>query len=67
MRFAAITDRLAHLGGAKWDIHIRARQMAAAGRDVIEMTIGEPDMPTPDALLDVAAAASSGGSPRPLE
>lgn len=61
MRFAAITDRLAHLGGAKWDIHSRARQMVAEGREVIQLTIGEPDVPTPGALIDVAASAMRAG------
>jgi arginine:pyruvate transaminase len=61
MRFSAITERLAHLGGAKWDIHSRARQMEAAGRDVIALTIGEPDVATPLALIDVAAKAMRAG------
>ncbi len=61
MRFAPITDRLAHLGGAKWDIHSRARRMAAEGIAVIELTIGEPDVPTPPALIDVAEAAMRTG------
>lgn len=61
MRFSTITDRLAHLGGAKWDIHSRARRMVADGRDVIELTIGEPDVPTPEALIDVAEAAMRAG------
>jgi arginine:pyruvate transaminase len=61
MRYAAITERLAHLGGAKWDIHSRARRMQAEGRDVIELTIGEPDVPTPGALVEVAAAAMRTG------
>lgn len=61
MRYATVTDRLAGLGGAKWEIHARARAMAAAGRDVIELTIGEPDVPTPPELTAVAAAAMQAG------
>jgi len=61
MRYASITDRLTGLGGAKWDIHIRARQMKAAGVPVIELTIGEPDVPTPQSLIDVAAQAMQAG------
>lgn len=61
MRYAGVTARLAGLGGAKWEIHARARAMAAAGRDVIELTIGEPDVPTPPALTEVAAAAMRAG------
>jgi arginine:pyruvate transaminase len=61
MRYATVTERLAGLGGAKWAIHARARALAAAGRDVIELTIGEPDVPTPPALADLAAAAMRAG------
>ena len=61
MRYAAITDRLAGLGGAKWEIHARARAMKAAGRAVIELTIGEPDVPTPPGLVEAAAQAMADG------
>ena len=61
MRYAPVTDRLATLGGAKWEIHARARKMKAAGQDVIELTIGEPDTPTPQALIDTAKAAMQAG------
>ena len=61
MRYAAILDRLSGLGGAKWEIHARARQMKAEGHQVIELTIGEPDVPCPDSLLEVAARAMQAG------
>ncbi|HMO07528.1 MAG TPA: pyridoxal phosphate-dependent aminotransferase [Paracoccaceae bacterium] len=61
MRYAGITDRLAGLGGAKWAIHARARAMKTAGRAVIELTIGEPDVPTPPELVDAAAQAMAEG------
>lgn len=61
MRYAAITDRLNGLGGAKWAVHAEARAMAAAGHDVIELTIGEPDVPTPAPLINAAIAAMQAG------
>ena len=61
MRYASVTDRLSELGGARWDVHARARAMQAAGRDLIELTIGEPDVPTPGTLIDVAHAAMRAG------
>lgn len=61
MRYAPVTERLAGLGGAKWEIHMIARRMAAAGEPVIELTIGEPDVATPPALMDTAAAAMRAG------
>ncbi|MBQ0808605.1 pyridoxal phosphate-dependent aminotransferase [Roseovarius sp.] len=61
MRFSSINERLAGLGGAKWEVHARAKAMARAGRDVIRLTIGEPDVPTPERLKDAAYAAMKAG------
>ncbi len=61
MKYAAVLDDLAGLGGAKWGVHLRARALKAEGRQVLELTIGEPDTPPPQPLLDGAAAALSAG------
>lgn len=61
MRYASITDRLSGLGSGKWALHIQARAMAAAGIPIIELTIGEPDLPPDRALLDEAARAMYAG------
>lgn len=61
MNYAPVTDRLATLGGAKWGVHYRARALAAQGRKIIELTIGEPDVPPPPALIDAAVAALRAG------
>lgn len=61
MRFSSINERLAGLGGAKWEVHARAKEMAHAGREVIRLTIGEPDVPTPERLKDAAYAAMKAG------
>ena len=61
MKYADMTDRLAGLGGRKWAIHAKARAMKAAGADIIELTIGEPDVPTPTPLIDAAIAAMHAG------
>jgi arginine:pyruvate transaminase len=61
MRYAPVTDRLAGLGGEKWEVHVRARQLKAQSRDVIELTIGEPDVPTPPDLVEAAARAMASG------
>ncbi len=57
MRFASVTDRLADLGAAKWAVHFEARRRVAAGEPIIELTIGEPDTPAPQALIDTAIAS----------
>lgn len=64
MRYASITDRLADLGSGKWDLHFRGREMRAAGLPVIELTIGEPDLPPDPRLLDECAAAMRAGRTR---
>ncbi|MCU0828841.1 MAG: pyridoxal phosphate-dependent aminotransferase [Tabrizicola sp.] len=61
MRYASVTDRLAGLGGAKWAVHARARAMKAAGEEIIELTIGEPDVPTPELLTQAAARSMRSG------
>jgi arginine:pyruvate transaminase len=61
MRFAPIVDRLSDLGSAKWAVHVRAKQMRAAGRDIIMLSIGEPDVPPDAALLNAAKAGIDAG------
>lgn len=61
MRYAEITERLAHLGGAKWEVHVAARKRAAQGEDILFLSIGEPDAPPPPALLEAAKAAMDQG------
>ncbi|PRD41499.1 aminotransferase [Phyllobacterium phragmitis] len=61
MRYASVTNRLAGLGSDKWAVHIRAREMRQAGAEIIELTIGEPDIPTPSDMIDVADRAMRAG------
>jgi len=39
----------------------RARQLEAAGRDIVHMEIGEPDFPTPQPVVEAGLAAIRGG------
>ncbi|HEV7418113.1 MAG TPA: pyridoxal phosphate-dependent aminotransferase [Tianweitania sediminis] len=64
MQFASITARLAGLGSNKWEIHHLARQLSASGEPVIELTIGEPDLPPDAALLDACDRAMRAGRTR---
>jgi arginine:pyruvate transaminase len=61
MKYAAVTERLAGLGGAKWEVHAKAKAMIASGQDVLLLTIGEPDVPPPPALIATAKAAMDAG------
>ena len=38
----------------KWEIHLKAKELINQGRDIISLTIGEPDVPTPDRLIEIA-------------
>lgn len=64
MRYASITDRLSTLGSGKWAVHLQARRMVAAGEAIIELTIGEPDLPPDPALLAECARAMHAGRTR---
>ncbi|NOD97186.1 aminotransferase class I/II-fold pyridoxal phosphate-dependent enzyme [Ruegeria sp. HKCCD6228] len=57
MKTTSVTERLAGLGGAKWGVHLKARDLIKAGADIVEMTIGEPDVPVPDALVEATVAS----------
>ena len=61
MRYADVTGALQGLGGAKWEVHARSRALRAEGREIIELTIGEPDVPTPRALVEAATHAMAEG------
>lgn len=64
MRYASITERLAGLGSGKWAIHIEARRKEAEGIPVIQLTIGEPDLPPDPALLAECTRALYAGRTR---
>jgi arginine:pyruvate transaminase len=55
MKLAKIANRVAGLGAEKWAVHIEGKRLAAAGEKLIFLSIGEPDLPPPKAILDVAA------------
>lgn len=61
MRTSSILKRVAGLGSDKWHVHVKARQLMAKGEAVILLTIGEPDQPTPDELIEATCAALKAG------
>lgn len=61
MHYADVTTRLAGLGSDKWALCAAASARRQAGQAVIDMTIGEPDTPTPDHLIQTAARAMEAG------
>ena len=61
MNMTRLVDRLSGLGSDKWRLYVLARDLKAKGQDIIEMTIGEPDIATPKELISVAAEAMEHG------
>jgi arginine:pyruvate transaminase len=64
MKFSRMTERLAGLGGEKWRVHFEGRQRAARGEKLIFLSIGEPDLPPPKAIFDVADRQMRAGRTR---
>ncbi len=64
MRYASITSRLQGLGGAKWALHLKANALHQEGKPIIMLTIGEPDIPVAEDLMDVLEASMRAGRTR---
>jgi arginine:pyruvate transaminase len=61
MRYADVTTRLAGLGSDKWVLSNTANARIRAGDKIINLTIGEPDVPTPESLIQSAILAMGAG------
>jgi aspartate/methionine/tyrosine aminotransferase len=57
MKYSAFCERISGEGVAAWDIHHRAVQDRRAGRDVIILSIGDPDFDTPPAITEMAVTS----------
>jgi len=54
MKYAEVVNHLTGQGYGGWRVHGKAKQMIAAGIDVILLTIGDPDFDTPPPIVDAA-------------
>lgn len=54
MRYSALTQRIVGEGSAAWNIHYRALALREQGRDVLLLTIGDPDFDTPKPVVQAA-------------
>ena len=52
MKFSKLTDRISDLGSDKWLLHLEARKLKKNNPNIIELTIGEPDQPPPEELIE---------------
>ena len=61
MRFSSLVDRVHSPGVAAWDIHNAAMTAQARGENVIVLSIGDPDFPTPEPIVRRTIAALEAG------
>ncbi len=54
MRYSSFVERISGEGARAWEIHDRARKMKDAGRDIIFLSIGDPDFDTPPPAPSIA-------------
>ena len=55
-RFAALGDR-----GGGWDLYLRAKQMLADGEPILNLTVGDHDIPTEQPILDAMHRSATAG------
>jgi arginine:pyruvate transaminase len=61
MRYSSLTEELKGLGTGRWAVHARAHNRRRAGEDIVMLSIGEPHIPTPAAIVDKAAESLRSG------
>lgn len=57
MRFAPLVGRVAGKGAEAWRVHFDAARQRAQGRDVILLTVGDPDQAPPRAMIEATIDA----------
>lgn len=61
MRYSQFTQRIDGEGAAAWELHWAALAARRAGRDVIVLSVGDPDFDTPPAIQETAIASMRRG------
>ncbi|WP_152220554.1 aminotransferase class I/II-fold pyridoxal phosphate-dependent enzyme [Pseudomonas sp. SCB32] len=61
MRYSSLVDRMVGPGVAAWDIHYAAIAAQREGRDVIVLSVGDPDFATPDFITEAAITSLRAG------
>lgn len=61
MKFSRASDRLNVDDSALWGVHDAAVARQAAGEDIILFSIGDPDLPTIDIIIDHAVSSLKAG------
>ncbi|HLN49845.1 MAG TPA: pyridoxal phosphate-dependent aminotransferase [Steroidobacteraceae bacterium] len=61
MKYSSLVDRIAGEGADAWQIHYEARAAQDRGEDVIILSVGDPDLDTPQPVLERAIEALRAG------
>src|SRR5688572_25830292 len=61
MKFSSRATAVTLAAGTSWELSDRAAQMAAAGEDVILLTVGDVDRETPDVVIEAMIASVRAG------
>ena len=61
MRFSRLTERIGGRGAGAWSVHLEARRRREAGEDVILLTVGDPDQPPPQSVIEATVEALRAG------
>jgi arginine:pyruvate transaminase len=61
MKFSRASDRMAVDTSTLWGVHDKACALQAAGEDIILFSIGDPDLPTLDFIVDHAVTSLKAG------
>jgi arginine:pyruvate transaminase len=61
MKYSELVNRIAGDGADAWEIHYAARAAQDCGEDVIILSVGDPDLDTPQPVLERAIEALRGG------
>lgn len=61
MNYSPLVERIAGEGAAAWDLHAVAVAARNRGEDVILLSVGDPDLDTPETVTEAAIAALRAG------
>ncbi len=61
-RYSPLVGRIGGKGAEAWAVHAAAVARAAAGEDVITLSVGDPDFDTPRPIVEAAVAELRAGN-----
>ena len=62
MKYSSLTDRVKGSAADVWDSHYKAAQARREGKDVIVLSVGDPDFSTPESIIDIAVRSLREGN-----